>query len=99
MIARNNICSNLNHRITNAPVRYCPMCGEIVNNNIPTCECPAEDHAKKRRERKSIVLIAASRLFRGFDHFRRTRYAGEHGSWLRGHEVNCSQVQRLVRPS
>ena len=31
VVAHNNVCSNLNHINTNAPVRYGPMCGEIMN--------------------------------------------------------------------
>jgi hypothetical protein len=29
-------CPNLNHRRADAPVRFCPTSGEVVNENLPT---------------------------------------------------------------
>ena len=29
-------CPNLNHRRVDAPARFCPTSGEVVNENIPT---------------------------------------------------------------
>ena len=39
-------CDNLNHRRTDAPVRFCPRCGEVVNENIPTAKCTADTHVR-----------------------------------------------------
>ncbi len=32
-------CPNMNHRRSDAPVRYCPNCGEVVNENIILKKC------------------------------------------------------------
>ena len=50
MITPGNRCPNLNHGCTNAPVGFCPLCGEVVNRDIPVRRCKEEEHAKKRRE-------------------------------------------------
>ena len=44
-------CRNFNHGHANAPMRFCSMCGEVVNKNIAAAACSEEKHAKKRRER------------------------------------------------
>ncbi len=44
-------CLNYNHGRPNAPVRFCSMCGEVVNKNISAEVCDRERHAKKRRTR------------------------------------------------
>lgn len=46
----NGRCRNYNHGRANAPVRFCPTCGELVNNNISAAECSEEKHARKRRD-------------------------------------------------
>jgi len=45
------VCPNLNHRRSNAPLRHCIMCGEILNQTIPSRQCTGPDHASKRRQR------------------------------------------------
>gem|GEM_PF-5443841 len=35
MMTREGRCPNFNHGRPNAPVRFCSMCGEVVNNKIP----------------------------------------------------------------
>jgi len=42
-------CLNFNHRRANAPVRFCPLCGAVVNEAILMRECSAEKHAISRR--------------------------------------------------
>lgn len=44
-------CLNFNHGRPDAPVRFCPMYGEVVNQNISPELCSEEEHAKKRHER------------------------------------------------
>ena len=36
---QNAYCPNTNHSCTNAPVRFCPMYGDVVNGNMPTKKC------------------------------------------------------------
>jgi len=43
-------CPNFNHRRSNAPVRFCPDCGEVVNDAVPAQKCSKDKHAEKRRE-------------------------------------------------
>ncbi len=56
MMTRNGRCPNFNHGRPNAPVRFCSMCGNVVNNRIPEKECSEEKHAKSRRERRGGVF-------------------------------------------
>ena len=65
MITRRDYCPNLNHRRRNAPVRFCPMCGEVVNENIPIKKCTEEEHAKSRRERNKYCLDCGEQLIHG----------------------------------
>jgi len=37
-----NRCPNFNHRRANAPVRFCPLCGAVVNEAILMRECSEE---------------------------------------------------------
>ena len=65
MITRTNYCPNLNHRRSDAPVRFCPTCGELVNENIPIKKCPEEKHAKSRLERNKYCLDCGEQLIQG----------------------------------
>ncbi|NUO82220.1 hypothetical protein HUU05_19280 [candidate division KSB1 bacterium] len=68
-----NYCENLNHRRPNAPVRFCPQCGAIVNMRILKQQCSEATHDKSRRNqnffcvdcgvvlRKGAVPMAATR--------------------------------------
>ncbi len=49
-MTHNGRCLNYNHGRPNAPVRFCPICGEVVNKNISAEVCGEEKHARKRRE-------------------------------------------------
>ena len=42
-------CPNPNHRSVNAPVRFCPVCGEAVNADIPIRKCNEQEHTMSRR--------------------------------------------------
>jgi len=54
-VKRKSHCLNFNHGRPNAPVRYCPMCGEVVNDNIPVQGCSEEKHAQRRRQNAYCV--------------------------------------------
>ena len=44
-------CSNMNHSKINVLVRFCSMCGEIVNGRVTVKNCSLEKHSRARRER------------------------------------------------
>jgi len=62
MILRARKCPNFNHGRMNAPVRFCSMCGEVVNQDIPTKSCTKEEHAKSRRERIKYCVHCGEQL-------------------------------------
>ncbi len=61
MIERNN-CPNLNHSKTNVQLRFCPMCGGVVNVNITIKECSEEEHAKRRRDINNYCVDCGEQL-------------------------------------
>jgi rRNA maturation protein Nop10 len=65
MMTRNGRCPNFNHGRSNAPVRCCPMCGELVNSMIPQKVCSEEKHAKSRRERNAYCVDCGAQLTQG----------------------------------
>lgn len=65
MITRRTYCPNLNHGRRNAPVRFCPTCGDLVSENIPTRKCTEEEHAKSRRERNKYCSDCGEQLIQG----------------------------------
>ena len=65
MLTRENYCPNFNHGRENAPVRFCPECGEVVNEDIPIRKCNKEEHAKSRRERDPYCVNCGEQLIRG----------------------------------
>lgn len=46
---KRNFCDNLNHRRSQAQVRFCPKCGGIVNASILKQRCSEVAHDKSRR--------------------------------------------------
>ena len=60
--SQRNYCPNYNHRRSNAPVRFCPNCGEVVNKDIPIRKCSEAKHAKRRRERNQYCLDCGEQL-------------------------------------
>jgi len=42
-------CPNFNHRRSNAPVRGCPMCGEVVNAGMRAKACNETEHTNQRK--------------------------------------------------
>jgi predicted RNA-binding Zn-ribbon protein involved in translation (DUF1610 family) len=55
-------CPNLNHGRTNAPVHACPVCGEVVNRNIPIRNCSEEEHVKRRKDRSKYCVDCGKQL-------------------------------------
>ena len=62
MMTREGRCPNYNHGRANAPVRFCPMCGDVVNEKIPIKTCSEEKHAKSRRERNKYCVDCGEQL-------------------------------------
>ncbi len=54
-------CPNMNHGRSNAPVRFCPMCGEVVNKVIRTF-CDGSKHASQRKERNAYCCDCGKKL-------------------------------------
>ena len=65
MVTRENYCPNFNHDRDNAPVRFCPECGEVVNEDIPMRKCSKEEHAISRRERDIYCVNCGEQLIQG----------------------------------
>ena len=57
-------CENYNHGRWNAPVRSCPSCGGVVNQNLPIKKCTQDEHAKKRRERNKFCVHCGEELIK-----------------------------------
>ncbi len=64
-MTQGNRCPNVNHGRVNAPVRFCPMCGGVVNGNIIIKKCSEEEHAIKRRERNKYCIDCGKQLIHG----------------------------------
>ena len=45
-----NRCFNYGHVRKNPPVRFCPNCGEVVNDKIPIKQCSKESHTRRRMD-------------------------------------------------
>ena len=65
MVMQRKKCPNFNHGRSNAPVRFCPMCGEVVNEDIPIGKCNEDEHAKRRRERMKFCVHCGEQLIQG----------------------------------
>ncbi|KRT70800.1 MAG: hypothetical protein XU15_C0003G0179 [candidate division NC10 bacterium CSP1-5] len=57
-------CPNLNHRRADAPVRYCPNCGEVVSANIIVKKCSEEEHVESRRRRNTYCMDCGAQLIK-----------------------------------
>jgi hypothetical protein len=55
-------CPNLNHQRSNSPVRFCPMCGEVVNGDLPIKRCSDKEHAKLKRDREMFCVQCGEQL-------------------------------------
>lgn len=61
MIKKDVRCANMNHGRVNAPVRSCPMCGEVVNKSI-RASCDEVKHAARRKERNAFCCDCGKKL-------------------------------------
>jgi predicted RNA-binding Zn-ribbon protein involved in translation (DUF1610 family) len=52
----------MNHRRSDAPVRFCPECGEVVNAKVGIKRCREEEHAKRRREQSRFCVDCGEQL-------------------------------------
>ncbi len=57
-----NYCSNLNHGRRNAPVRFCPKCGEVVNPARAMHRCTEPKHTKERLNRSRHCVDCGEQL-------------------------------------
>ncbi len=57
-----NYCSNLTHGRRNAPVRFCPKCGEVVNPDRATQRCSEPKHIKERLNRSRHCVDCGEQL-------------------------------------
>ena len=62
MRTRPNLCANMNHRRSNAPVRHCPECGGVVNAQVATQQCSEEKHATARRRLNTYCVACGAQL-------------------------------------
>lgn len=65
MMTQGSSCPNYNHRRPNVLVRFCTMCGEVVNKDIPAGKCNEEEHARKRLQRNKYCVDCGERLIQG----------------------------------
>jgi predicted RNA-binding Zn-ribbon protein involved in translation (DUF1610 family) len=59
---RKSFCPNLNHRRSDAQLRFCPNCGEVVNDAIPIRVCSKEMHARMRRNQSKYCPNCGDQL-------------------------------------
>jgi len=57
-------CTNLNHRRSDAPVRFCPQCGEAVNRGAVLKRCDERGHAHRRQNRDEFCVDCGLRLIK-----------------------------------
>ena len=56
------LCPNFNHRRSDAPVRFCPSCGEIVNDKVSTTRCLPARHDLQRRTQSIFCVDCGEKL-------------------------------------
>ena len=57
-------CPNLNHRRSDAPVRVCPQCGEVVNRDVAIKRCSERGHAQKRQNGDEFCVDCGEQLIK-----------------------------------
>lgn len=57
-----NHCANLNHRRSEAMVRHCPQCGNLLNSRMATQSCTEARHAASRRQRSIFCIDCGAQL-------------------------------------
>ncbi len=56
-----NRCPNMNHSRTNATIKYCPNCGEVINRNA-NGNCNTSKHADLRKQRFTFCHDCGKKL-------------------------------------
>jgi hypothetical protein len=56
------LCPNLNHRRSDAPVRFCPSCGGVVNGKVTSIRCASTNHDARRRGGSIFCVDCGERL-------------------------------------
>ncbi len=74
-------CSNLNHRRSAAPVRFCPQCGEMVNRGVAINRCRECPTRTSDRTRTSSAPTAATAHQAGADARALTLRPPASGTW------------------
>ena len=62
MLAERNSCPNFNHRRADAPVRFCPSCGNVVNAAVRITTCPTARHDTARRSQSIFCVDCGTQL-------------------------------------
>jgi len=62
VIIQKEKCLNANHWRLNPPVRYCPICGEVVNEKISKVKCTEDKHARERLGRSKYCVDCGQQL-------------------------------------
>ena len=57
-------CPNLNHRRSDAPVRFCPQCGAVVSRGVAMKRCSEREHAQKRQNGDEFCVDCGERLIK-----------------------------------
>lgn len=77
-------CPNLNHRRSDAPVRFCPQCGGTVNAGQPIRACTNDSHAAARRQQTTYCAHCGVRLITSQEWSRQatdTRVSDREDAW------------------
>jgi len=64
MIANESRCLNSNHQRANPEIRYCPNCGEVVNEKIPAKKCREQVHTRRRLDVGTYCVDCGEQLIR-----------------------------------
>jgi NADH pyrophosphatase NudC (nudix superfamily) len=62
MAPTRNVCDNVNHTRREAPVRYCPQCGGVVNAQEEGSACEEAKHAAARRRHTRYCSACGAEL-------------------------------------
>jgi hypothetical protein len=54
-------CPNMNHNKSNAPCKYCPSCGKVVNAGLHT-KCDHQKHFARRKDRDQFCIDCGQSL-------------------------------------
>ena len=55
-------CVNLNHTKMNVLVRFCSLCGEIVNRKIQTRNCSESTHSERKKGGSKFCIDCGKKL-------------------------------------